>query len=786
MERRRPTGKLAASTWVTLGVLLFMATWKKGSILPVGSAFQHDLRTVSGRISQSANDAAPFQLFASLLERESPRRTTQVDARKEDITVQSSAATNRRLFMASSLIAAGGWLSGGEAVDAAMDAAPSVSASSNRPASSLPWVKDPINPKRSRIRVEDAEASGIYNVAFVTYLARFLLNFDPYAQQWWIDGAKEIYKKQASSQSAIFAIRSEQFSKFAASVELGLLQEFNGPDGPKRLLESLLKRFCSIDAKMAENIGGATTDSGLSTAKQQRLIRETKEARRQIALLFGLLSGNSQPTQEITKLLASVDNGSLSTIVMLEDDPFSPLLRGFAPDEIPAIDLAPPQASLEDGFTQATARPIMTPTGEILRLDIMQPTSGESTDAGIAYKRPPKVTISPPAAPEGRRAQAIAKLQNGLLRSIQLTDPGRGYTLEDNIHVQVEPSDGSAIERLQEPRSPKVTAVLEMAVSRVEVVDPGNGYAVEKPIRVQLIPPKGGKGEVIGLGYAQGERASFTAYRISGDNTVRAFEQALADKATSGGVSGTSSGGSLPPSPFSSKASSSQQLLSLLPEGFGLEYDESAKRYVLSVDNELVSPSTGASRLVPDFGPRGESPIERDMKLDLPTFLRFCISGAICSSGVHLVLTPLDVVKTKVQTNPDKYPKISTSFATIWKDEGLGTFFTGWFPTLSGNFAAGSVLYAMTELIRRTLAESAGTNADSLEVVIILASAAISSALAATVLCPFETVRIRSVAQPDYGSNTFAVVKRIIREEGITSIVNTIPVFLVKVIDSCS
>lgn len=99
---------------------------------------------------------------------------------------------------------------------------------------------------------------------------------------------------------------------------------------------------------------------------------------------------------------------------------------------------------------------------------------------------------------------------------------------------------------------------------------------------------------------------------------------------------------------------------------------------------------------------------------------------------------------------------------------------------MTGYFVGGGVLYATTELLRRYLTVMAGGNGDSLEVVIILASAGISSALGATVFCPFETVRIRSVAQPDFATNSLEVVKRMVNEEGIGSLFNTIPVFLVK------
>jgi len=68
------------------------------------------------------------------------------------------------------------------------------------------------------------------------------------------------------------------------------------------------------------------------------------------------------------------------------------------------------------------------------------------------------------------------------------------------------------------------------------------------------------------------------------------------------------------------------------------------------------------------------------------------------------------VVKTKVQIYPERYPKILPSFQTVWKDEGPSTFFTGWLPTVGGHFFAGGVLYATTEVIRRSLTDAAVCN----------------------------------------------------------------------------
>jgi len=710
--------------------------------------------------------------------------------------------------------------------------------------------------------VTDAETKDGYSLPFVTYLARLLLNFDPVCQEWWRQQAPRPEPERPTMLSAddIWDIRRNQFAKFSASVELSLARDYAGDGGTERLLQQLLQRYGSsssdsdtaataaatVDNKNNNEASMDDTNRGrLSAAK--RLNRETKEARRQIALLFGLLPAETQPTQEITKLLAAIDNGSLGSVEVLQQQQQGEAnLRGFRSEDQERLQVVvpPPPASRLKGlendgapnkpqYEQAQGTVVLEPTGQLLTLDVLEGGSGY-------YSRPPRIVISPPTSDKkGRAATATAQLTaEGTIKSIQLDDAGEGYRANDKITVSVVAEDEPVIVRGQSqaknnnkrptvvnPRRDAILSpVLDMKISKVQVTNPGSGYAVEKPLTVQVDISSSSKGNeikkgdnalvTIGVAYPQAEKTSFAASRLSGDNQVRNYEKSLLQEASSNAesnnpgsmsadgnpsiqplsntpiVSGTTSGGSLPPSSFVvGKASSSEQLLSLLPEGFGLEYDSTEKRYFLSVDQDYIRnnpsialQSSGKSRpLVPDFGPRGMSPIERDMLLDVDSFSRFLLAGAICTSSIYLLLTPLDVMKTKVQTNPARYPTIGGSFQTVWKDEGFTTFFTGWLPTGLGHFAGGAVLYAVSEALRRYLTDMAGvSNALSLEVAIILASAAVASAAAGIVFCPFEAIRIRTVAQPDYAPNSVKVLERVLKEEGIGSLVNAIPVFLAK------
>jgi len=95
----------------------------------------------------------------------------------------------------------------------------------------------------------------------------------------------------------------------------------------------------------------------------------------------------------------------------------------------------------------------------------------------------------------------------------------------------------------------------------------------------------------------------------------------------------------------------------------------------------------------------------------------------------------------------------------------------------------GGFSYALTEFMRRFLTESAemmGLSSSSFEVAIILAAAGIAALAGAFPISPFEAVRIRSVAQPDYAENALAVSQRMVKEEGIGSLFSAVPVFWVK------
>ena len=755
-------------------------------------------------------------------------------------------ATTRRLFFGSALIAAGTSALGDSTITPA-------NAAVVDPNTRLWWQVSPVN-KRTGVTVFDAEQTG-YKVNFVTYLSRFLLVFDLYCQRWWLNKASDIPRTATAEEVARF--RNRQFGAFSASVEVGL-QEYGGDDGPKRLLEPLLKRDCPDLEKLQKEreTKGKPPFTDTERARQER---EIKEARRQICLLFGLMETN-QPVDGLTQQLAAIDNGLINKVQL--QDPGSGYAPGYG---APEVRFPPPEAG--EGYQTATGRAILSPNGKLLRIDVV------NRCVGYNAKQPPTVTVSPPAAirfedfgtdscvvgfaAEAAAAQAFvfrSGPNKGWIERLQLTKPGAGYRQGEIIRIRISPPD---LPKQKGGVTATATAVLESEVSEIQIVNNGTSYAVEKPIQVYVEPPpltarvnmndpmmarivkpdeplpatsipttemrkkmpsaadpqsvsfranfeagKGGAGGCIGracydrpvvaVAYPTGERTIFKTFRkASDDNPIEDQRQQKTSPSSQRIVSGASAG-DLPETALDiavggpTATSSSSELLTLLPAGIGLEFNALEKRYELAVDpnfQEGRAPrlmKVSARKIDPDFGPRGRAPIEREMQLGVSSYLRFILSGAICGSGVHLALTPIDVVKTKVQTDPEKYPGMVKSFKLVYQEDGVAGFIRGWAPTFLGFFVWGGTSYASTEFVRQTITEYIGTAAIGLEVPLVLFASALGAFAGSFTICPFESVRIQTLSQPNYAPNILGVLNRMVDEEGVMSLFQAVPVFLAK------
>jgi len=153
----------------------------------------------------------------------------------------------------------------------------------------------------------------------------------------------------------------------------------------------------------------------------------------------------------------------------------------------------------------------------------------------------------------------------------------------------------------------------------------------------------------------------------------------------------------------------------------------------------------------------------------LTYFLQGALAGGICCSLTHGAMTPVDVVKTRIQLDPATYNQgFIGGFRQIAAAEGAGALLTGLMPTAQGYFIQGwfkfgGVEYFKVQLTKTLGEQSAWDNRNS----IYLAAAAGAEFIADIFLCPFEACRIRLVSDPTYASGMAGCASRLVSENGV-------------------
>lgn len=154
---------------------------------------------------------------------------------------------------------------------------------------------------------------------------------------------------------------------------------------------------------------------------------------------------------------------------------------------------------------------------------------------------------------------------------------------------------------------------------------------------------------------------------------------------------------------------------------------------------------------------------------DFAYYAKAAISGAICCSITHAALTPVDVVKTRIQLDAAKYNSgMVGAFNKIVAEEGMGALLTGAGATAAGYFVQGFFKFGGVEFFKVQFATALGDRvAWDNKTAIYLASSGMAEFVADLFLCPLEAVRIRSVSDPSFPQGLGSGFARILSTEGV-------------------
>jgi len=164
---------------------------------------------------------------------------------------------------------------------------------------------------------------------------------------------------------------------------------------------------------------------------------------------------------------------------------------------------------------------------------------------------------------------------------------------------------------------------------------------------------------------------------------------------------------------------------------------------------------------------KGMSP-GSSLDMGLMYYVKGALSGGICCGITHGAVCPLDVVKTRIQLQPEVYNKgLVGGMRQVVAAEGVGALATGLGPTVFGYFIQGWFKFGGVELFKIQFVRALGEqSAWDNRMNIYLASSAMAEFIADIFLCPLEATRIKLVANPSFASSMPSAMALIAKEEG--------------------
>ncbi|KAK0740708.1 mitochondrial carrier domain-containing protein [Schizothecium vesticola] len=150
-------------------------------------------------------------------------------------------------------------------------------------------------------------------------------------------------------------------------------------------------------------------------------------------------------------------------------------------------------------------------------------------------------------------------------------------------------------------------------------------------------------------------------------------------------------------------------------------------------------------------------------------YSRFALAGALCCSVTHGALTPVDVVKTRIQLDPATYNNgMIGGFRKVVSAEGAGALLTGVGPTFAGYFLQGALKFGGYEFFKQQSINYFGyENASNYRTAVYLGSSAAAEFFADIALCPLEATRIRLVSEPTFANGLVGGFTKIVKTEGV-------------------
>jgi solute carrier family 25 phosphate transporter 3 len=163
------------------------------------------------------------------------------------------------------------------------------------------------------------------------------------------------------------------------------------------------------------------------------------------------------------------------------------------------------------------------------------------------------------------------------------------------------------------------------------------------------------------------------------------------------------------------------------------------------------------------------SPTQYSCEYGSLKYYSLCALGGVISCGTtHTAVVPLDLVKCRIQVNPQKYGNISKGFKVTYAEGGMRAFGKGWAPTFVGYSLQGLGKFGFYEVFK-TMYNGMLTEEQAYlwRTGVYLAASASAEFFADMLLCPMEAVKVRIQTSEKWVSTLREGAPKIYKAEGL-------------------
>ncbi|KAF6174658.1 hypothetical protein GIB67_006310 [Kingdonia uniflora] len=126
------------------------------------------------------------------------------------------------------------------------------------------------------------------------------------------------------------------------------------------------------------------------------------------------------------------------------------------------------------------------------------------------------------------------------------------------------------------------------------------------------------------------------------------------------------------------------------------------------------------------------------------------VSGVVATTASDAVLTPMDVVKQRLQLRSSPYFGVKDCVLRIIREEGIGAFYASYRTTVVMNAPFTAVHFSTYEAMKKILSGVSPENASEERLLVHICAGGVAGALAGAVTTPLDVVKTRLQCQvPD-------------------------------------